>query len=51
MRETLLFLDDQAIIHKIENDLQRLSYKICKECNFKNFTVNIMELKGKEHIR
>ena len=51
MRETLLFLEDQAIVHKTENDLQWTSYKFCKERNFKTCTLNIMEFKGEGYIR
>jgi hypothetical protein len=51
MRETLLFLEDQAIVYKTEHDLQWTSYKICKERNFKICTLNIMEFKGKGCIR
>jgi hypothetical protein len=46
-----LFLEDQAIVHETENDLQRTSYKICKERNFKTFTLNIMEFEIKGYIR
>jgi len=51
MWETLLFLEDQAIVHRTENGLQWTSYKICKERNFKTCTLNIMEFKGKRYVR
>jgi hypothetical protein len=51
MLETLLFLEDQVIVHKTENGPQRTSYKICKERNFKICTLNIMEFKVKGYIR
>jgi len=51
MRETLLFLEDEAIVHITENDRYRTSYKVCKERNCRVCTLNIMEFKGKGCIR
>jgi hypothetical protein len=50
MRETLLFLEDQAIVHKTESDLQG-HHKICKERIFTTCTLNITEFKGKGYSR
>jgi hypothetical protein len=54
--DTILFADDQAVIVKTEDDLQRTLYKIsmtCKEYNLKISAVKtkVMAFKGNEHLR